>query len=537
MSNTPNRSDANTQSSPQASYWFDLVNVLKKEVALATEPADACRLYLEIGNIYWHELKQAKAARECFQQGLKLNESYLPLLTSLEKLAVSTQDNDLYQHVRPFLENVYSSGQVPDSKQQLLEFYLRDGRHSLHNLGDATYAIDVLNKASAMNAQNHEVLELLTEAYTETKDWQNLADTYQTRIELTEQDEQYGLRIKLFFLLFYKLNRTEDAIEALKPILGTRPNDHQTLLLINKALYRIQRWHELASNLAHLAKITSDSTLVKAYLLQRAEICHLKCADMETAVSDLRRALEIDPNSFNALERLSTIYRSSKQYDALIQVLQKLIAIHAEKKQLDDLTARALEVARIWDRHLKDENKAIEVLSMAASIAPTSLPIITTLARYYRKQEKWHELKSIYAAELAAADDPNHKLSLYYRIGELLERELDSADEAIATYQEAVALSPNYLPINQRLIYLYEKHQLWSELVKLYEAELGIVDSDNRAISLLNKIALIQADKLSNPTEAARAYSRILSIDPNNNPALMAIGQIYETNEEWDKTR
>ena len=62
------------QKTLQTGYWNDLLNTLKREVAIASPDKEPTQLYYEIGHIYLKELGQLSEAKQYFLQGAKLNQ-------------------------------------------------------------------------------------------------------------------------------------------------------------------------------------------------------------------------------------------------------------------------------------------------------------------------------------------------------------------------------------------------------------------------------------------------------------------------------
>ena len=82
----------------------------------------------------------------------------------------------------------------------------------------------------------------------------------------------------------------------------------------------------------------------------------------------------------------------------------------------------------------------------------------------------------------------------------------------------------------------YSTTDKWDELIRVFEREGddAAVDKDER-ISLIKRVARLWADKKEKPDRAARAYEKILELDPDNLDAAVALSPIYEQGKDPKK--
>lgn len=530
MANTPPNQEELVKQALQENYWKELLQLLQKEANAAPNRADAAKLYLEMGKIYFHELEDSNAARTVLLKGLEFGEQDPSLLQACENLAVKTHDAALFERIC-IIHDSPANGSTNGGSTTALRF----GRTWLETFRDRKKAAQHLQRAHKLAPNDPEPLRLTAQILEGERRWTDLADIYRKLLSMGDEKLQNALRTKLFFLQFYRMDQPEEALATILPMASGKEDNPHAMLLLNRALMRLKRWRDLANNLGQLAKTSKDPNLVKGYLLQRAEILHLKCGEIDAAVQDLRTVLQADPNNRNALERLINIYRAESQHGKLVAALQQLLDLEIREKNQDEIVTLAVDVARLWEQQLDNDAKAVEALEQAIAQAPRALPLISALSRLYRDKQRWQDLRNIYEAELACTEDANQILSIHYRIAELLEGPLQDLEGAIVLYRKAMQLSANYLPVNQRLIRIYTEHGRWPELIELLESELQSVDNDQRAVTLLHKIGSIYDDKLNDKPAAAEAYRRILERDSANVAAVGALARLHYRSQEWEK--
>ena len=525
----------------QQDYWKDLINLLGREAVSLGETPEAAHLYLEIGDTYFKELKQQSEAKEAYLKGLALVSDHLPLLQATLDFAAAANDRTLFEDTVPMMEKALIDGlqKSKATKKEVFNFYLATGKIWKDTFHDNQQAIACFEKCRELDRTVAEPLLEIAPLHEMNKRWTELALMYHEWLDLNQDNEDQpvrrGIRIKLASILFYQLDKTSEALETFQPLLDKSPDDQHILLLTNRILTRMRRWDELANNLLSLSEITADESLRINYLLQRAEIFHLKCNNHQEAISTLNKTLEFAPSNRLALERLVALYKVTNQAEPMARTLEALLSQDIKNKKEDELTARALNLADVWLEDLNQKQRATEALEMAHAAVPTDLHVITALARLYHGQSNWQALRGMYEKELLATEEEAQKLTICYRLGELLETKLQDFDAAAQAYHQATTISANYLPAVHRLEQYYIKRQDWQSLIRVLQDEVSASDINKRTISLMCRIANLREEKLQDVEGAAVDFTKILEHDSKNMTAISSLGRLYAKLDNMQK--
>src|SRR5207248_4611717 len=122
------------------------------------------------------------------------------------------------------------------------------------------------------------------------------------------------------------------------------------------------------------------------------------------------------------------------------------------------------------------------------------------------------------------------------KVGTLFAEKLANPDKAVEAYQEIVQLLPTHQKAMRTLRELYAAAGRYAELEKLYAGQgqwdelceilssvADRVADPAEKIRLYSRVADIAQHQLKAPERAAKAFERILAIDPENQPAAQAL--------------
>src|SRR5690606_31383708 len=140
----------------------------------------------------------------------------------------------------------------------------------------------------------------------------------------------------------------------------------------------------------------------------------------------------------------------------------------------------------LQERELEDQHGAIETYRKVLDIDPDDAHALEALDRLYTQIEDFTNLLEILEREEAAVPDPELKLTLRYRQGEVWHRHLDEIPRAIDVYRsvldvdvahettlaalEEIVVGPDYpLEAAQVLEPVYKALREWDKLVAVYE--------------------------------------------------------------------
>lgn len=248
--------------------------------------------------------------------------------------------------------------------------------------------------------------------------------------------------------------------------------------------------------------------------------------DLDQALSEVNKAIELDPDYTRAYRGLGTIYRA-----------------------LGDLEQVEAAYTRGLEREIDSENKVILYtnrgqvyadngdLELALSDFNEALRLDPTYARGYASRCKTYRLKG--ELDMALADcnkalevDPDYAWA-YSQRG-LVYKDRDELDEALADYDRATRISPDYAwPYNHRGAIFADKGKMDEALEQFSKAIELFSDPKDQAVAYRNRCNTYRLKK--DFDRALTDCDQATELDPTNILAYDHRASIYRYNGDYDK--
>jgi len=174
-----------------------------------------------------------------------------------------------------------------------------------------------------------------------------------------------------------------------------------------------------AAILERVGDATPDTTFAAHWLSEAAHVWSTTLGDARRAATLLMRAIEKDPASDVASDRLASLYRDKGDHRALVALLERRAKALAGIANGDpNLVQRASmlheEAGRLWqDAPLSQSRKAVENYKKAFEIDPSAVSAIYAARELLKSEGNVKEALPLYEAEIRAIDDTERKLALY----------------------------------------------------------------------------------------------------------------------------
>jgi tetratricopeptide (TPR) repeat protein len=199
-------------------------------------------------------------------------------------------------------------------------------------------------------------------------------------------------RLGLVRLLLQRRERIEEAVTLLEEHLLQSPADEEGRLLLAECRF-LQGDHEAALELLHTL-MAAGTVQPRAYWLRGR--WYLQMGDFSRAVSDLRRAVELDPSHPDAWYNLfQALQQAGAPADQVRQAEERWRQCDQDLRQAGQLARRIGE--QPWDPDLRQklgelflrngqETEGLRWLHSALQIRPDHQPTHRTLAEYHQRQ-------------------------------------------------------------------------------------------------------------------------------------------------------
>lgn len=250
---------------------------------------------------------------------------------------------------------------------------------------------------------------------------------------VNDREQLASVRLERAAILAAKLDRPAEALDEIEQVLSVAPSHLPALHAAEHLAARLERYERLAELLdAHVGAIRGPRT--RALLLhRRANVRAYRLDDIDGALEDLSRALELWPQLGVARALLLRLWEKKGRVDQVIACAEAGLAM---ERGADDRRAMALQLAELTPKPVL----ALQYLAAVAEARPQDYVTQVRLARAARAAQRPSREAEALAAAANALGEPSapESVAIRYRAGRAHEAagNLDAADAAYAAVLE-----------------------------------------------------------------------------------------------------
>jgi golgin subfamily B member 1 len=347
-----------------------------------------------------------------------------------------------------------------------------------------------------------------------------------------------------------RLGRAPEAEKVYAQILQAEPL-HEGAFRALARLYRDgQHWPELRALLDMRQLAALDARERLDLLAQIAELDESVLADADHALGVYEKMLELDPAELRAHRALDRLYAARERWNDLETLLGTRVGF-APTAEVPELEFRRADLRA---GHLQDIAGALDLLEAIVQTAPghegarrlleklLAIPaqrqrVAKILEPVYESSGAWARLAAILEVEREALEGAQ-AAALLARVADLQESRLQARAPALAIWRQVLAVDPGYPEALAQIERLGTALERFSELVDVYQ-ELAFRhdpgDLRGRA-DLLSRAARLYAGRLNNRRAAIDVWKLVLNLDQNNSetavPAAAALETLYAETDD-----
>jgi golgin subfamily B member 1 len=502
----------------QRKRWAELAELLLEAAPHARDRRDSIQFHTRAGRLFARQLGDPARAADCYEYVLAAEPGHAEAIAFLSKhLTKEGRWGDL----AALYDRALSSRQElePPREQHLL---IQAGMVQWRMRDDAAAAEPYFARLRKLDPGHRSALDFYREYYAgaeRAEAWHAvLADAY--RVE-NRDPQKLELALEMAQTAQAQPHLRDRAIEAWKLVQRLDPDNRRALQELKPLYARAQKWNALADVIKAEIEATPETSDERVTLLRELLAVYRDRLHMDgMVIGTLNRIVKRRPDDRQALEELTLKYESAGRYNDLINMLSE----QAESLRDRGLQVGAyLRVARLWIERFSNYSQATAPLEKVLELEPENHEALELLKNIYTKKRAWRQLYDVLQREKSAALDPGVRLANTIEMAQLAADRLQSYGEAIALYQEAVALDPKAPGALEALEKLAESEGDHTTLVQIRELELRHAENDDARLRVLQKLALLYGERLQKPDEAVRCWRAILGLDPRHGRATRAV--------------
>src|SRR6478735_9225053 len=201
-------------------------------------------------------------------------------------------------------------------------------------------------------------------------------------------------------------------------------------------------------------------------------------------------------------------------------------------REAEALTAQA----KVLGNEMFDDDGAAVCYLRLLEIDPGNSVAKAAIAESENKRQRYAELAATYATEAEQASDDVYKSSMLMRAAEMEVRyagQSVSLETAIERLEQAVRLDASNERAGRLLEHIYRGSNRWEELARVLERLADRSEKPASRVAAGVRLARLYAQHLSDNERAARAYDRVLRVDPAQAEAKSFLSEFYGNDERW----
>jgi tetratricopeptide (TPR) repeat protein len=389
----------------------------------------------------------------------------------------------------------------------------------------------------------------LKELYTNQERWDELQLLYKKRIDETfDSEAKLDLLLQVCFLFEEILEKPDLAVEAYQAVLELQPDHGPARRTLERLYQSTERWRDLVALLRSNLDQAQEGKEQVELLFRLGELHENKLGEPAQAVEQYEAVLAHQPTHMRAQEALARllavesqrlrvarilepIYESQGAYQDLARVLEIQLLDEAAPSTRAELLLR---IGELYEHRVRNADLAFSAYARAVEADPADGRTREALARVASQRETFRRERAavLERAVQAITDSPDLVGEILVELGDLLVQYLQERDAAERVYARLIEVDPEHsehvLLAARALERIHTAKEDHGRLAQDLRNQVRFESSDSARDALLQRLATLHQDVLSDVEGAIQAHRERLEIDPGQPDALAALERLYE---------
>ncbi len=504
----------------------ELVRVLERIAGKIESTTERVGIFHRIAQLYEDKLNDEARAVEWYERALGAERGYVPAIQALCKLYTRRKQ---WQE----LVNVHS-GEAEATNDPLR-------RASAHSRIAQIYEIELKQVEQAVQHHARALgvvpgyapsFKALTRLYTQAQRFPELAELYERAVDGAADDET-----KITFL--FKVGRLyEDALQApaqaltaYRRVLDVDGQHLGAIHALQRAAERAGRYKDLVQALELEAAKIPDKRQRLAILHRAGEVSEVELGDDDAALALFRKIYDLDRTYAPALASLGRLHYKAGRYEDLLETYQAELRISGKNPQS---AALLFKMGELYEERVGRDEDAIISYRKAIEMDPFNQQALHALGRKLTERNRFDEYVKLLELELSSLKDPAQRARTSFRLGEVYEYRLKSSEKALAAYEQALSVEPDFRPARDGRLRLLTDARDFKRLVEELAREAETAKDPKLAVAALLREGEVWRDELGEPVRAITCFEAVLLRDPGHVDALLALEPLYAERGAWD---
>lgn len=254
-----------------------------------------------------------------------------------------------------------------------------------------------------------------------------------------------------------------------------------------------------------------------------------KLRALGTALETVIRALREFAVDLALWDRAGELANEAGRPTELAEIFREVLVVGRSGSLPPEVELELCErAAALHDERLGDPEGARPYLDRILRVDPANQRAFTRLKQILTALERWGELEQLYERASENTTDDALRLELFNEMALVAEEIIGNVEKAIHYYERIVALDPLHDVARGSLEKLYERQDRFVDLGRLLERKLESLDDAEAIRDTRIHLAKIYLDKTHQPAEALEHLTRTIDADVGDTDARDLLERLLE---------
>lgn len=512
----------------RANAWSPAAAALDDFLALCTDPVVRSEELTRAGQILHQRLGASERAETYLQSALQLQPGHAPALVLLADIYRGRKDT---ARLAGTLEALTVSGA---SYYERIEFGSEAGFIYYRQTGEIERATEVFAKVMELDPENVRVGSVLSKIYYDGGNYVGASPIFEM---LVRKAVGAPISAKAHVELCLRAARVERllgqgprALKLFRRALELEPGNWSALLGQADLHFEAERWPEAFAAYANLLTLGAKEKTDKVASIINDRLAEIRKRQNQApqAAPFLRRALELDPGNWPALQATLAMQMAEGDYQSALNTRKAMIN-HAPNDDVKfDLF---VESGKLFRERLHDPHKAVIAYQKALELRPREPAVLHRLLDLYTERKQWPEAVAIVDQVVEVEIDATRRSRYNYTAAVVLRDELSSVDAALERFDRVLADDPGMLKAFQAIDTIMTQRKDWKALERAYRKMINrLPPAADPALRMMlwTNLAEIYRSRLVDFRAAVKAFEVAAALDPGNMDRYLLLAELYE---------
>ena len=511
--------------------WEKLIKLKEAEVERTPEGERAAKV-LAVAQMAATKVKKPEITTFWWEKVIQYEPAHEEALAELYKLYERNKEWDKLADI-----SARQADAAKDDKSRA-DALQRLGLLYTEKVENSAKAIEAWQRLLALDENNRRAQDALKKLYVTEARWDDLEEFYRSRSKIDEYirvlereveagSEQHRLPLAMKIAVLYRdeLQKPDRAMRAFEKVLTLDENN----LPAAEALIPLYEAGRDPKALVRVLEIQLRATPPEDRLERQdrirkiAQYSEEKLRDKGAAFGWWLKAHEEDHEDETVRTEAERLAAETGGWNQLVEAYQASLSKFSHKS---DALPLMLVLARVIEKEQGDIDRALEMNRAILELDSGNEQALDALERLYLGKGRFQELLDIYQKKLELSNDPDERIAIQSKIGQLYEDEVKDDHKAIAAYQAILDAAGDEPSALRSLDRVYLRNALWKELADVLGRQLTIIGpEDDKAahVELKYRLGQVKEKNLSDTAGAIEAYRDILDIEPAHGKGRLAL--------------